>query len=206
MAPKKSKAPKIPPIAHVGEFRLVVDGIASNILQRDQIALELEEALAAVRTQYAPRLEPLDKAIAEQFKRATKFAVTKRADLFAKDAKTSVTALAEFGFRAGNGTLSLVGGWSWEDVVDAIQLKIDELEARWLESAIPNRNEITADLHKWKELIVTRTDPVKDEIKSRLTDDERAQIGTKIAKTENFWIEPKREKEAPISTGSGVAA
>lgn len=195
------KKTKTPPIATAEEFRAVVDSIATVTLKREQIALELEDALAAIRAEYAPLLEPLDKERTEQFKRATKFAVLKRSELFANDTKTSVTALAEFGFRDGNGTLTLLDGFAWEDVVDAIQLRIDELGGLIcaLHPQSKRYTELQVEYQRWHELIITKTSPVKDQIKACLTDAERAQIGTEIEKKESFWIEPKREKQAKLT-------
>jgi len=196
---KKTKQ-KIPPITTVEEFRDVVNSVAATILKRDQIALELEDALAAVRAEYAPILEPLDKTVDDQFKRAAKFAILKRDELFGKDSKTSVTALAEFGFRFGKEALALLEGFDWEDVVYAIEAKISGLSTviATCDPQSERYTELQVERQRWNELIVTKTEPVKDQIKKLLTDKERATIGTELTKKETFWIEPKREKEAAL--------
>ena len=199
---KKPKAQKQPPIVTTEEFRAVVDTIATKILQRDIVALQMEEELAAVRSRYETDLTPLDELIGVQFKRASKFAVLKRADLFAKGKKSSVTALAEFGFRdASKPTLTLREGFDWDDVTAAIRVRIDELKndqahlASWENL---KHQALTVEIQRWEQLLVIKTEPVKDQIKACLTDEERGQIGAELTQKESFWIEPKREKEAKI--------
>jgi len=80
--------------------------------------------------------------------------------------------------------------------VDRIALLTLEREQRALdlEQALAA---VRAELQKWNELIVTKTEPVKDQIKSVLTNEERAMIGTENTQLESFWVNPKCEKEIP---------
>jgi hypothetical protein len=193
---------KIPAITSVDEFKSVVDGIANQTRERDQIALKQERAIAKIRAEFAEKLTPIDKAIAAQFKRASKFAVLKRAELFPKDIKSSCTALAEFGFSFGKPTLALSGDFTWDDVKDAIRLKLVEIHSQAIQAMKRHENEkaveLTKEAEKWESLLVTTTELVKENVKKLLTDKERALIGTEIQQKESFWVDDKKEKEAKL--------
>lgn len=196
--PKESK-PK--PIETVEEFNQVVDGIIIKTQEADAIKLRLERALARVRARYDAKLKPINAVITAQFKRASKFAVLKRKELFLKDVKSASTALAEFGFAFGKPTLALLDDCTWEDVEAAIQVKIKELKEQLLETC---DQEASDELDKWEALLSVKTELSKENIKNTLTKEERAAIGTEIKKTESFWLDAKKEKTAQPSVGDVV--
>jgi len=196
----KPKKEKIPPISSIEEFTAVVDEIALSTQEFDAIALRQERAIARIRARFAAKLQPIKERVDRQFKRATKFAVLKRAELLPKEAKSSCTALAEFGFRTGNPTLSLAPGFTWEDVQQSIQMKAVEFGILAMDALEAGQDDKAAELNKerekWQSLLVTKTEVAKDNVKSLLTDEERAMIGTEVTQGESFWVAAKKEKEA----------
>lgn len=191
---------KIPPISTLDEFKSVVDEIAIQSREYDQIALRQEQAIARIRKRFAEKLAPFKQEIDARFKRATKFAVLKREELIPRGLKSSCTALAEFGFRLGKPALCVTGDFTWDDVKEAIGVRLGDLERR-LSMALgrnihPDAEEIQEELNKWQSLLVTTTEPVKENIKALLTEKERATIYTEIRQGETFWVEAKKEKEA----------
>ncbi len=195
-----AKKTKIIPITSVEEFKSIVDEITITSQVRDSIALRQERAIARIRARFEKSLGSLNASLDTMFKRATKFAVLKRDELIPKGLQSSCTALSLFGFQKGKPALALVEGFTWADVVDAIQIKIDELKGILASDkekmSEEDRINFLAEIQKWNELIVTKTEPVKDQIKALLSDEERAKIGTEIQQKETFWVEPKTEKEA----------
>ena len=203
----KPKSPKQKPIASVDEFKAVVDCIAQADLARQKLNLALEAKIAALREAAAPQIDAFDKEIATALKAASKFAKAKRGELLPKDRQSAFTALAEFGFRKGTPALSLLSGHSWQDVVEAIQARIAELEsAKTNTRSAAKAQEIQTEIDRWKGMLCIIVEPVKDQIKTVLSDAERADIGTEITTKETFWVAPKKEKQETTTSVEQKAA
>ena len=190
-------------INSAAEFELVLDEIALDLLERDQLCLNRETAIAAVRDEAAPAIEAIEGKIKLALASAERFATVNRATLLPGEAKSEKTTLAEWGFRNSTKSLVLLDAWKWPDVVNAIQAHLAELHAEFEEAELAEDNErlcmAQAAIDKWEGFLVTTTEVVKDPIKTELTDDERASIGTKLRQGESFWVEPKREKDKPLT-------
>jgi len=197
---KKTKRAKVEPIKDRAEFDIELDGISTNLLKLDAIKLDLEAKITALREAASAEIKELETAIGLALARSEKFATINRATLIPDGKKESQTTLTLFGFRWGNKSLVTVENWDWNDVVTAIQAKIETIKDQIHDADADKLGALVEELAKWDQLIVTKTEVAKDQVKSDLTDEERASIGTKINQKECFWVEPKREKSNPLTT------
>lgn len=151
------------------EFFALIDETAKLQLQKEALALDLDSKLAAIREEFEPQFKELDEVIGVNVVRCERYATIHRETLFGK-LQSTASALTTFGFRVGNPILVLLSRkWNWDSVLEAIKAK------------------------DWTHLIRMKEEPNKDAIKSQLTDEERAAIGTRVEQKEAFFIEPKRE-------------
>jgi len=185
------------------EFQIALDEIAIDLLERDQLVLNRETAIAAVRDEAAPAIGALDTKIKLALASAERFATVNRASLLPGEIKSADTSLAVWGFRMSPKSLVLLDNWKWPDVVNAIASHLAELNAEFEEAYQEEDNarriELKAAIAKWEGFLVTTTEVSKDPIKSELDDTERASIGTKTRQGESFWVEPKREKNQSLT-------
>jgi len=167
---------RIKPVASIEtrqQFEALVDATCHLQLTLEKLINKRDRALAAVRDEHDGEIERLAAEIKANVLQAEKFATVRRDELLPGREKSAATSLAVFGFRIGNPTLVLLNRkWTWQSVLDALIGK-DRFD-----------------------LIITKQSPDKDAIKSKLDDEERAAIGTRIEQTECFYIDPKRD-EAP---------
>jgi phage host-nuclease inhibitor protein Gam len=141
-----------------------------------------DKAIQLVREEHDGPIEEMGKRIKALTKLAETYCLARRAEVFPGKDKSHATALARFGFRVGNPTLSLLNRkWTWDAVKTAI---------------------IGCDLFKF---IRTVQEVDKDALKSsKLTDAELAAIGLRLDATERFFIDSKSEDADRIT--SEVAA
>jgi phage host-nuclease inhibitor protein Gam len=168
-ARKSSRVKAEAVITSEAQFLGLVDETAKLTLWRDALALELETELAVVREKYAPKLAEMEEQLNTNLAHCEKYADGHREELFGK-LKSRDSALTTFGFRKRNPALVLLNkNWKWKLVLKAIKEK--------------GRSD----------LLIVKEDPDKDAIKTKLTDEERTEIGTKIRQVEAFFIDPKRD-------------
>lgn len=159
-------------IATRSEFEAEIDSICRRQLELEARVVARDAAIAKVRDRHDPEIEAIKAEIEAGVLRCERFAATHRESLFGK-VKSAATALADYGFRLGNPTLALLNRkWTWSEVLLALR----------------NRD--------WERFIVIKESPDKEAMKSQLTDEQLAAVGTRIVQGESFYIEPKRDGQA----------
>jgi phage host-nuclease inhibitor protein Gam len=158
------------------EFERIIDQTVDLQLVKERLELKRDKQLLEIRERFDGDIADLAGRMEMNVLRAEKYAHEHREELLPSKKKSAETDLATFGFRTGNPTLVLLNrAWSWKKVI----AELKELDGAFLK------------------FIVTKETVDKDAIKIRLTDGERAAIGTRIRQSEVFFIDPKRDPADP---------
>ncbi len=165
-------------IETTAHLEATIDEIARlEVTQRAKEARR-DKAIQLVRDEHDAPLEDLKKRIKELTKLAETYCMAHRSDIFPGKAKSAASALARFGFREGNPTLSLLNRrWTWEMILTTLKGR---------------------DLFKF---IRTKEEVDKDALKSSgLSDADLAALGLRLDTTERFFIDSKSEDAERISS------
>ena len=165
-----TKKSKTPAIAAREEFDTVVNGVAFLQVTLQNLEAERAARIQKIDEEFGPSIETTRQSIKEGVRVAAAFADSHRAELFAKDAKTASTALAQYGFRLGQPKLSLLKKWTWELVAAALR-----------STKRTHLLRVKEEVDKDALLIVVQTSPkVAWE-----------NVGVEVIQGEAFWVEPK---------------
>lgn len=150
------------------EFEAAVNETAHLQTRLRLLEAKRDRKIQAIQEEYAKEIDPLSEEIDALVSRAQAYAETHRDELFRDGLKSAETELATYGFRVGNPTLKTLNKkWTWETVLAAVKRKFRG------------------------DYIRTTEELAKDELKSRLTDAELAEVGCRIEQRETFGITPK---------------
>lgn len=170
---------KSPAIKSRDQFDAVIDDLVEKQLQKERIEIERDKQILALREIFdagkddgeTPGLKELSEAIAANLAMAGEYAAAKMAG------EKGETSFADFGFRTGPPSLSLLDPKStWDKVVAAIKLQFKK---------------------KAGQFIRVKEEPDKAAIKNHLDDAQRKAIGTVLERKETFFVDPKRDPSDP---------
>lgn len=153
----------------------LINDVARLELQRRKQELELKRKVQKIQDELGPGIIALQELIEGKVARISAYLDTHSAAMFKKGTKSGETALADFGFRIGNPTLSTERKWKWDDVLKA--LKLDKEMSKYVRT----KEEVQKDLVK------------ADFAAEKITPEQLASFGMKITQTESCWIEPKAD-------------
>lgn len=169
--------PRIKPVEIENKEECVelINEISRLELERRKQELELKRQIQKIQDEIGPGIVALQELIEGKVARVSAYLDTHSAVMFKKGTKSGETALADFGFRIGNPTLSTAKKWKWDDVIKA--LKLDDL----MKAYVRTKEEVNKDLIK------------ADYAADKITPEMLAAFGMKITQSESFWIEPKAD-------------
>ncbi|MFT3989960.1 MAG: host-nuclease inhibitor Gam family protein [Luteolibacter sp.] len=165
----KPKKPKLPAIETVEQLHSTVDEIARLEVQIRAKEAKRDAAIQHVRAEHDAVIEADKSRSTSLMKLASTYATAHKADVFPAGKKSVSTALARFGFRAGNPTLKpLNSKWTWEKVTE----KLKQL-GKYTRTVVEVNKE---ELHD-----------------AKLTDVEYAELGVRIDSGSRFFVESKSD-------------
>jgi phage host-nuclease inhibitor protein Gam len=171
--PKKSQPT---PIANHIQFEHEVDIVAYLLVEIKTIEADYAACLQDVHKKFGAQLAGIKQHLDPAALRCKQYAEAHRAELFAGDAKSAATPLAEFGFRAGQPHLKPMKKFSWEKVLVILR--------RVARNFVRTKYEID------RELILAQVKLLPaDGVAPFL-----AFYGLRLVQDESFWIEPKAEE------------
>lgn len=153
----------------------LINEVSRLELQRRKLEIELKRAVQKIQDEMGPQIVALQELIEGKVARISDYVSDHSEAMFKKGTKSGETALADYGFRTGNPTLSTAKKWKWEDVIKA--LKTDE----FMRAYVRTKEEVQKDLVK------------ADYTAEKLNSEILSAYGMKITQTESFWIEPKAD-------------
>ncbi len=180
----KKKTPAEPAINSIEALNSTVDNVAKLEVELRRLQAERDKEMQALREKHDGRIEHVEKTIKRLVALAETYCLAHRGNVFTAASKSAASALARFGFRDGNPSLCLLNRkWKWESVIEALR---------------------AAKLFEFLRT-VTVTDVNKDKLKtSQLSDVELAAVGLRIDQAERFFVEPKSDDAARITTDSAA--
>jgi len=155
--------------------------------QEDGVESEMNDALKAIRDQFAPALAQIGEARSEAESQVKAFCVEHRADFGAR--KSRELTHGTVSFRLGNPTLALKNrDWNWKSVLASVKGAMNVV----LRRCVRVKEEID------KEAVLAA------KAAGKVTDQELAESGLKVAQKETFGIELRYEEPAEAG-GKGAA-